>query len=242
MHTHIDIQVVNWSKYQPRKDVAKHSWFRVNNEIITAPGIFGLTAEQKWIWICLLCIVSKKSHEQYGAARINIEWLVKQTGVKKQVIIGALKCFQESEMISIGCEERDVGVTSAYADERIRALHYITLQNTILPISPKLDFDAIYKIYPLKRGKSAGMTWCKKNISTEKDLQDLEKATLKYAEQCKIEKVEKRFIKHWSTFVRQYKDILDEDAGSCTSYNGNSDYHDSMIKEMREAAEGKYDG
>lgn len=78
MDSIIEIEVVNWEKYNPRSDRAKHSWFRLQNDIVTEPKFHGLSAGQKFIAICLLAEASKGN----GKAKVVVAWLCDQLKVK----------------------------------------------------------------------------------------------------------------------------------------------------------------
>ena len=60
--------------------------------------------------------------------------------------------------------------------------------------------------YPRKIGKSKGMKKLIKEIKTEKDFYLLEKAVKNYAKHCEVQNTEIKYIKHFSTFVSEWKD------------------------------------
>ena len=78
MQNIVEIEILNWEKYNPRTDRAKHSWFRLQNDIATEPKFHGLNAAQKFIAICLFAEASKGS----GKAKIITPWLCDQLKVK----------------------------------------------------------------------------------------------------------------------------------------------------------------
>lgn len=55
------IEILNWEKYNPRKDVKEPSWFRMNHGFFDNHEFFEFTAEEKLVWIYLLCQASKKN-------------------------------------------------------------------------------------------------------------------------------------------------------------------------------------
>lgn len=81
--------------------------------------------------------------------------------------------------------------------------------NGTKPKTLRLDFDALYKIYPRKEGKKRGIEICKRQIKTQDDYNKLELAIKNYA---RIKKGSE-FIKHFSTFMNEWSDWLDPDAG-----------------------------
>lgn len=83
----IEIEIINWEKYNPRSDRAHHSWFRLENSIATEPKFHGLSAAQKFIAICLLAEASKG---EGGKARVNLLWLCDQLKVRRLEIDGVV--------------------------------------------------------------------------------------------------------------------------------------------------------
>jgi len=72
-----------------------------------------------------------------------------------------------------------------------------------------LNFDAIYKNYPRKDGKSKGIESCLAKITTSQKYQDLQKAVENYKQLCLEEKTERKYIKMFSTFMNCWEDFID---------------------------------
>jgi len=75
----VEVEVINWEKYNPRTDRKTSSWFRLENSIVTEPKFFGLSAAQKFVAVCILAEASKLA----GRAKIHVEWLCDQLKIKK---------------------------------------------------------------------------------------------------------------------------------------------------------------
>lgn len=54
------ITIVNWEKYNPRKDVKASSWLRLENNFCASPHLFKYDNDQKMVWVYLLCEASKR--------------------------------------------------------------------------------------------------------------------------------------------------------------------------------------
>lgn len=54
------IEIKNWDKFNPRKDVKKPTWFRLENDWESDPDFYDYTAEQKLLWIHLLSSASRE--------------------------------------------------------------------------------------------------------------------------------------------------------------------------------------
>lgn len=67
------------------------------------------------------------------------------------------------------------------------------------PPTEDFDFDAIYKAYPLKKGKAKGMAKLKKLIKTKEDYERIKNAVMAYANA--VRGSDPRYIQHFSTFM-----------------------------------------
>lgn len=70
----------------------------------------------------------------------------------------------------------------------------------------RFDFEAIYKRYPRKEGKKAGMAKLAKTITTNAEYHAFRVAVGNYVALCERENREYRYIKHWATFVSGWED------------------------------------
>lgn len=84
----VEIEIVNWAKYNPRTDRANYTWFRLQNDIATEPKFHGLTPSQKFIAVCLFAEVSKSGGKP---ARIKLAWLADQIKVKTPEILRTIE-------------------------------------------------------------------------------------------------------------------------------------------------------
>lgn len=91
------IEILNWEKHNPKRDQKTYTWFRLQNGIASDKDFYGLTAEQKWVWIVILCEASKKN---CGVLEFDIEWLVDIARVKKAVIESLFRLLEEKRIIS----------------------------------------------------------------------------------------------------------------------------------------------
>lgn len=73
----------------------------------------------------------------------------------------------------------------------------------------KFDFESLYQQYPRKIGKQSGMRRLNSRIKSESQFLAFKKALTNYLAHLEINAAEKRFVKHWSTFVNQYEDWID---------------------------------
>lgn len=78
------------------------------------------------------------------------------------------------------------------------------------------DLLALYKTYPLKKGKTKGLAACKTQIKTPADYDALKLAIEKYRDECQREAKEPKHIKQFSTFMTCWRDYLDDDVGTAS--------------------------
>jgi hypothetical protein len=115
------IEVVNWDKYNPRTDSKKPSWFRFENTIATGPSFFGLDAEQKWLWVFILSLVSQAN----GAGVVwNSAYAQQLTGVKPKKQDETIEIFEKFARLRVSREvtERVSPATNERTDERTGGL------------------------------------------------------------------------------------------------------------------------
>lgn len=77
--------------------------------------------------------------------------------------------------------------------------------------SPDLDFEAAYAAYPRKEGKTRGMETLRKTLKTQADLDDFLLAIGNYTHKCRVDEIEPKYVKHFSTFVNNWRDYAPTD-------------------------------
>lgn len=92
------IKILNWEKFNPRKDRVRHHWFRVDNDIPFSKTLFGFEPDQKWLWICLLALASKSGKNEI---ELNEKYLAAHTGLKPSRLRQTIEAFKQHSMISI---------------------------------------------------------------------------------------------------------------------------------------------
>jgi len=95
----IKLQVIGWKKYQPQSDRSRHKfWFRVNMDCGTSHGLFGLSAEQRWFWIQLLCECCRKDSDTVS---IKLTRFAKLCEIEEDLILSAIKLLEENETVRV---------------------------------------------------------------------------------------------------------------------------------------------
>lgn len=78
-------------------------------------------------------------------------------------------------------------------------------------VAAVLDLDAIYNAYPRKIGKKLGIARLKAKIKTPEKMQLCLEAVHKYRNYCEENRIEEKFIKHFSTWVNSWEDWIPSD-------------------------------
>jgi len=94
----LKIKILNWEKYNPRKDIKKITWLRLESDVAFSQSLFNLSVEEKWFWIFLLSMSAKKG---LSCFKLDISYAEFHSGVKKSQILVALKKFHEKQLVTI---------------------------------------------------------------------------------------------------------------------------------------------
>lgn len=117
----IEIEIVNWERYNPRKDIKRPHWFAFNNRMIEDSQFFSFTAEEFKAWIYILSQASQRSS---GTVRLNLEHAERVCGIKRKSLIAAIEKLEQMQAV-----HRSVRVPNADVQNPNVTLHYKTLQN-----------------------------------------------------------------------------------------------------------------
>lgn len=101
----IEITILNWDKYQLRKEIKNPSWFRLEHRFWNDQQFFHFSAEERWIWVCLLSITSQKQSPTF---KLNLEWFSVESRVGIQTIHDALQKLKDNECLDFTTRARHV--------------------------------------------------------------------------------------------------------------------------------------
>lgn len=95
----ITLIIKNWDRYQTKSERVRYKhWFRVNMDSGSSNGLFGLSAEQRWFWIQLLCECCRKNKSTIS---VKIDRFARLCDISKSSIISAIKILEENETVSV---------------------------------------------------------------------------------------------------------------------------------------------
>lgn len=135
----VTVTICNWEKYNDRKDVKKASWLRLENETYSSESLYGLTAEEKWAWVCMLMLASKRHTPEIT---FRTDWFEYQMGVKPKVLISAVeKLARNNAILCLDGNARENVPADSRARENMPATDGRTNERTddIRPVSKRID-------------------------------------------------------------------------------------------------------
>lgn len=201
----IEIEILNWEKYNPRKDIKHPTWFALNNRILEDPDFFDFSSEELKVFLYILCRASQKNDKTVS---INCTHALRICGIKRQVIERTVQKLYALHVCAQSVRERDA------TDSTYRTVQTPARVRDGLVSELDFDFEKIYLSYPRKIGKKKGLETAKKVILNKQDFENLKVAIEKYSNHVKREKTESRYIQHFSTFMGSWEDWVDPTTGS----------------------------
>lgn len=128
----VDVTLLNWEKYQFRKQVKHPSWFRLENRLWQDQQFFYFTAEERWVWICLLSLASQK---QSATLSIGLEWFSINSGAKIPVIESALEKLKDNKCLEYTLHARNTHVPTCVSTRHNKTIQDKTDKTDISIVS-----------------------------------------------------------------------------------------------------------
>lgn len=208
----INIKITKWADYNPRKDFKKPWWFALSNTLVEDSDFFSFNHGEFKTWIYILSQASKKKCESIN---VDLNHADRVSNISKKDFLSSIKKLESMQMITVICTDSVRETNSTLHNNTIQDR---TLQNNTVQANA-FDFEFLYKIYPLKKGKSEGITRLKKFITSQEDFDSFKIAVQNYTRDIQARGTEAKYIKHFSSFVgnekiQPWKDWLDADAGT----------------------------
>ena len=218
----IHLKISNWDKHQPRKDLKSYKWFALSNDFHLDQKFHNFNSEEKLVWVYLLCEASKQA--KGGDVVLVLDHWCRLIGISKKIV---LQVIEKIESVRVAYRSVQIRTNpSRYTTLHNTTLHNKTEHNTVTSDETKkvYDFELLYKIYPLKKGKAAGLSRLNKIIKTQNDFDLMKLAIERYTADVQKKGTDPKYIKHFSSFigsidVQPWKDWLDDNAGSAIVMN-----------------------
>lgn len=198
----IQITINNFEKYQPRKELKSLSWFRVDTGIFDGQTYFILKNDGIILFLFLLSLAAKDNKATF---KTSIEFISEKLKMKNADILRVLNILEQNQLV--------------HKSDQICADSCLTVHNNTLQTEQNnidqnsndesLNIDSVYEIYPRKIGKTKGVQKLRNQLKNENDLDLFRTAVLNYKKFIEKNKTESKFIKHFSTFVGEWRDWID---------------------------------
>lgn len=93
----LEITVLNWEKYNPKRDQKTYTWFKLQNTFPFSVSMEQLDFKRKWMVICLLCEASRHNK---GTFTTSIAILSRISNIEKSEILAILNDIEKTSIIS----------------------------------------------------------------------------------------------------------------------------------------------
>jgi hypothetical protein len=127
----LTVEILNWDKYNPRKDVKKPAWFACSNSLFDNHEFYDFTHTEMISWIYMLSLASKKLS---GVITIHWEHLERIGRIKKKDFLAAIEKLQRNHCVRVSSlptyGSRTESVQNPYATQQDKTLHNKTGQDT----------------------------------------------------------------------------------------------------------------
>jgi hypothetical protein len=217
----VEIEILNWSKYNKRKELIQPRWFALNNRVLEDAQIYCLTAEEFKAWIYVLCQASQQNKSRL---KLFFEHAERSSNIKPKFLASLLDKMEKAKSIQLHDRETNRAVRATTSTLQNRTIQNNTkeyIAQTNVRAIQIFDFESLYKKYPRKVGKERGLKICALQIKTQKDFDDLSLAIDRYVVHLKENATDSKFIKHFATFMGSWRDWLDETHGSSENFSKN---------------------
>lgn len=111
----ITIEILNWDKYNPRKDLKATTWVRLQNSLFEDPSFFEFSHAELLTWIYLLSQCSKKLS---GTIRLSFAHAERIARLKRKDVESAIEKLESLQCVRVSERGRNVDVTCTSHYER----------------------------------------------------------------------------------------------------------------------------
>lgn len=207
----IKLTIINWDKFNPSSSFKTPYWFRVNIHIVSSKSLFGLSADIKWVWICLL---SEAMRNRSATFELSLAWASQHWGIKQSDIAKAIDSLNKNGLLRVDSESTQSGLR-VDSEPTPPHIHTNIQTNKQTITSPTVfDFESLYSKYPRKLGKTKGIQKLKTLVKNPDDFKRVSDAIDRFISYHRRENTGPQFIPHFSTFMNSITDWYDDKAGS----------------------------
>lgn len=89
-------------------------WFKLHRDICFSPGLLGLSAAQKWLWVLFLSECCKKKSQTID---VNITWYVNASGLSQKDILQAIDILELNNSLTVNSRSTHGGLNTDKIDK-----------------------------------------------------------------------------------------------------------------------------
>jgi len=151
----VEVEVLNWSKYSPRGDVKKPSWFRVDYGMLDDPDFYSFTHEEFKAWLYVLAQACRKNT---GTIRVNYDHAERVSRLSRKGIDDSLKKLESLSIVLVNVTRTSRARHADVTDTLVEATPRVALGPQTFIIQYVQAYQARYgaKARPDLRGKTQG--------------------------------------------------------------------------------------
>ena len=197
------ITIVDWNKFNPRTDSKNHTWFRFENSFFVKTFSWSQDEQRLFTYLCCVCSQEKKNPFKFDI-ELSCALLKRKSGQLNQ----QLKLLESRGVVTLSYFKLpEVSISESVPT-------YDTNVRTNDTYMPNFDFEALYKKYPRKLGKKAGIDKCGDVITTKEQYEKLSLAIDSFVKHHTKKQTKEEFIPYFSTFMSDWEMWLEPDTGS----------------------------
>lgn len=206
----IEVEILNWEKYNPRKDYKKPWWFALSNTITTDEMFSEFSDAEFKAWIHILCTASVQNKDR---PLIFFKHAHRAADISRKTLMSAIGKLEILKAIQL-----PGGICTDSVRDLCSTEQNSTIQNRTNNNAHAEAFALFWAAYPRKVGKGKAGKSYQRLIESGLSSDEISKALSHYLVYLRRERVEAKFIKHGPTFLNEAKDWLDPNHGTSASF------------------------
>lgn len=195
-NTHKKVTIVDPARWGLKFTEKRQWYYKMRLDFFNDPAINMLNSEQK---IIFLELVKQSLRENSAELSICLEYIRDMLRVSLDSVKLSLRTLKDNNIIELDSRLRTQLIEENRIEENRSKKNFASV----------FDFEKLYKLYPIKKGKSDGIKKCKSKIKTQSKYDLLEKAIINY--DLSVRDTDKKFIKHFSTFMNCWEDYIENE-------------------------------
>lgn len=210
-----EVEVLRWNDYIKRKDYGQKKWWAFDCDTLLHPDFFEIDGDHFKVYCWIISVANK-----FGSAQIKLhkKHAEKMLHISSEKLHDAIMYLNDKRIKtrirsnSNGSVRKRTIPSPRIDKNRVEEIReeYIAHPAAVRPS----DFENVYEKYPRKQGKSRGLAKMKAQVKTLEDLHHFGIALENYNKHLKKNRIDQQFIKHFDTWVGEWRDWIDPQTGT----------------------------